>query len=355
MTINESAVVTGGTNPEDGATPERRSGSWWQHLRGRTEIPVLLIIIAIFIAMSFASPAFLSVSNMSTFMIGLSAQGIVVIGMTIALAAGGIDLSVGAVLGLSAVVTAISYTSGLDIWVSCLAGLAVGVAVGLANGALIALGRINALIATLGTLTVVSGITYVVTNGSQISIAGAPELFLWLGSGRILGVVPTIVVIFIVVAVIADFLMRRSAALRRVIYVGSSEKAARLSGISVQRVQLGVYVAAGLLASLAGILSLARFGVASPELGRGIELSLIAAAVIGGAAIGGGSGSILGSVLGVILLALINNSLVLLGVSVNWQNVVSGAILLLAVGIDQYSRYRRARAPIRRPSSERSS
>ncbi|KAA9104764.1 ABC transporter permease [Microbacterium rhizomatis] len=323
-----------------------------RRLFGRNEIPVLAIIIVIIVAMSITSPAFLTATNLTTLLIGLSAQGIVVVGMTIVLASGGIDLSVGTVLGLSAVVTAMAYTAGVNIWLAALGGLLAGGFVGLVNGLLISQLKIDPLIATLGTLTVGGGTIYVLTNGAQISVISSPAGFLNLGVGRIFGVLPIIVVLFVVVAVIADILMRRSAALRRVIYVGSNQKAARLSGISVTRVQIAVYITASVLAALAGVLSLARFGVATPQMGVGIELQVIAAAVIGGAAIGGGSGSILGSVLGVVLLSLINNSLVLLGVSVNWQNVVFGAILLLAVSIDQLSRRRRTtRLASRKPEA----
>ncbi|SDZ55601.1 ABC transporter permease [Herbiconiux ginsengi] len=339
------STVPDQATPEDVVPLSGGTRKIFRRLAGRNEIPVLLIIVVIIVAMSITSPAFLTATNLTTLLIGLSAQGIVVVGMTIVLASGGIDLSVGAVLGLSAVVTAMVFSTGASIWVAVIGGLATGAFVGLVNGLLISQVKIDPLIATLGTLTVGSGAIYVLTNGAQISIISAPAEFLNLGVGRIFGVIPIIVVLFVIVAVIADILMRRAAALRRVIYVGSNQKAARLSGISVTRVQIAVYITASLLAAFAGILSLARFGVATPQMGVGIELQVIAAAVIGGAAIGGGSGSIFGSVLGVVLLSLINNSLVLLGVSVNWQNVVFGGILLLAVSIDQLSRRRRTTRP----------
>lgn len=321
--------------------PRLTFGQGLRRVLGRNEAPVLLIIIVIFIITAFLSPAFLTPGNLTTFLIGMSAQAIVAIGMTFALASGGIDLSVGAVLGLSAMVAAFTFTAGVDIWIAALLGLAAGALVGAINGILIGVMKINALIATLGTMTIGFGVTLVLSGGISVSVSSAPDAFLNLGAGRVYGI-PTIAIIFVVIAIIADILMRRSVALRRVIYVGSNEKAARLSGISALRVQLGVYITVALLAAFAGLLSLARFGVASPDFGAGSELLAIAAAVIGGAAIGGGTGSVWGSVLGVVLINLINNALVLLGVSVNWQDIVFGVILLIAVAADQLSRRRRA-------------
>lgn len=305
--------------------------------RRMNELAVLLVVLVLMVALAIISPYFLTSQNISTLAVGLAADGIIAVGMTIALASGGFDLSVGAVMGLSAVVTAYLYADGTPIWVAAIGGLVSAAAVGLLNGWLISRVRINPFITTLGMMTVARGIVYVITEGSSITVSDPPAFFTWLGKGTVLGI-PTIFVIFVVVAVLGDYLLRNSAALRRVFYVGSNEKAAALSGIDVGKVQRRVYFLIAILAAVAGLLSLARFGVATPAMGTGAEMRVISAAVIGGASIAGGSGTVFGTVLGVVLLNLIQNALVLLNVSVHWQNTISGTILLVAVAIDTLSK-----------------
>jgi ribose transport system permease protein len=203
----------------------------------------------------------------------------------------------------------------------------------LINGYFIGKVGLNPLITTLGMMGIARGAAYVVTQGSPISLFGVPKSFEFIGSGRMAGI-PVIVIFFIIIAAIGDFLMRRSEPMRKVFYTGSNEKAALLSGINTGNVKMGVYLLTALLAACAGILSLARFTVATPTAGIGAELRVISAAVIGGASLSGGEGTILGAVLGVILLNIINNGLILMNVSVYWQDLIGGAILLVAVTVD---------------------
>lgn len=303
---------------------------------------VLLVVLVLVVALSIASPYFLTSQNMSTLAVGLAADGIIAVGMTVALASGGFDLSVGAVMGLTAIMTAYLHANGAPMIVSAAVGLLSAAVVGLINGFLISRVRINPFITTLGIMTVARGIVYVITEGSSIPVVDPPGFFTWLGKGEVVGI-PTIFVIFLIVAIAGDFLLRNSASLRKVFYVGSNEKAARLSGIDVANVQLKVYFLVAVLAAVAGLLSLARFGTATPAMGTGAEMRVISAAVIGGASISGGSGTVLGTVLGVVLLNLIQNALVLLNVSVHWQNLISGSILIIAVSIDTLSK--RGRTP----------
>jgi len=305
--------------------------------RKMNELVVLIVVIVLFTIMSFASPYFLTWENMSTLAIGLAADGIIAVGMTVALASGGFDLSVGAVMGLTAIATAYFAAQGTPMWIAVIGGFFAAAVVGSLNGWLISRVRINPFITTLGTMTITRGLVYVISDGSSIPMYEPPAFLTWLGKGDVLGI-PSIFVIFIIVAVVGDFLLRRSAAARQVYYVGSNAKAARLSGINVARVEFTVYVLVALLAAVAGILSLARFGTATPAMGTGAEMRVISAAVIGGASIAGGMGTVLGTVLGVILLNVIQNALVLLNVSVNWQNLIAGSILIVAVAIDTLSR-----------------
>jgi len=300
---------------------------------GIREVSLLLIIIGFSIVLSFLSPYFFSVSNLSTTAIGLASDGIIAVGMTVALVLGGFDLSVGSVMALSGVVAGALYLVGVDIWLAALIAMISGVFCGFLNGYLIGKVKLNPFITTLGMMSIARGCSYVLTQGSPLSLSGMDHSFTFLGSGQIFGF-PMMVLVFLILAGVMDFALRRSAPLRQVFYVGSSEKAAVLSGINVSKVKMGVFLLTAFLSSIAGILTLSRFTVAQPNAGTGAELKAIAACVIGGASLNGGEGTVLGAVLGVILLAFVNNALILLNVSVYWQDLITGVTLISAVLID---------------------
>lgn len=297
------------------------------------EFSLFIIIIACSMVLSFLTPHFLTGPNLTTTAIGLSADGIIAVGMTVALVLGGFDLSVGSVMALSGVVAGSLYLSGLNIWLAAVIALIIGMLCGLINGYFIGRVGLNPFITTLGMMSIARGASYVLTQGSPLSLAGISKGFKFIGGGRILGF-PVMVVIYLLIVLIMDFTLRRSAVMRQVFYVGSNEKAAALSGINVSRIKTGVFFLTGTLAAVSGILTLSRFTVAAPNAGMSAEMRAIAACVIGGASLSGGEGSILGSVLGVILLALVNNALILLNVSVYWQDLITGMILISAVLID---------------------
>jgi ribose transport system permease protein len=297
------------------------------------EFTLVLIIIGFGIILSFLSPYFFSATNISTTAIGLASDGIIAIGMTFALVLGGFDLSVGSVMALSGVIAGALYLAGIGIWLAVFIALIGGVFCGLLNGYLIGKVKLNPFITTLGMMSIARGSSYVLTQGSPLSLSGMAKSFTFLGSGQIYGF-PVMVLIFLFLALFMDFALRRSAPMRLVFYVGSSEKAAVLSGINVSRVKIGVFFLTAFLSAIAGILTLSRFTVAQPNAGTGAELRAIAACVIGGASLNGGEGTILGAVLGVALLALVNNALILLNVSVYWQDLITGIVLISAVLID---------------------
>jgi ribose transport system permease protein len=306
------------------------------------EATLLLTIIAISVMMTFLSPAFLSVENLRTTAIGLATDGIVVTGMTVAIISGGFDLSVGSILGLAGVVAGKCFLSGMNIWAAALIGILAAVLCGVINGLFIGKVGLNPFITTLGMMGMARGACMIITQGSPLSLRKLSTGFEMLGRGSVLGI-PVIVIFFIVIAMIGDFLLRNTAPMRKVFYAGSNEKAAVLSGIDVSKVKIGVFTLTAFLAGVAGVLSIARFGVATPTAGVGGEMTAISAAVIGGSSLNGGEGSIFGAVLGVILLALISNALVLLDVSVYWQQLISGMILIAAVTLDHVSRKRNAK------------
>jgi len=298
------------------------------------EFTLIVMIILVGLLLEFQTGRFFSPANINAILMGFSASAIMMVGMTGALVSGGFDLSVGSVFAMGGVTTAVALRGGLPIWLAVLMGIGAGGLAGLINGLLITKAGINPFITTMGMMSIARGVGLAITEGSPI--ASLPQEFFVLGQGKTLGVA-NLILIALLVVLIGDILMRRSALFRQIYYVGGNPDAARLSGINVDRITIGVYALSGLLAALAGVLSVSRFTVADPGSGTGEELRLIAACIIGGASLKGGKGTVLGGLLGLIFVGFINNGMVLLRVPVYWQNLAMGIILLLAVGFDTFS------------------
>lgn len=303
----------------------------------RRETSVFIIIIIAVIIVQFLQPKFLNSSNINSMAISIAADGFFAIALTLALILGGIDLSVGGVAAMTCVISGYFTIAGVNIWVSILIALFCGLLIGLFNGLMISKIGLPPFIVTLSAQGISRGIAYILTEGSPLSLSGhLPESFRKLATGNILGI-PMLFIIFMIFLVIVYVLLNYSNIFRRIFYVGSNENAAKLSAINVDKVKVGVYLTTALLASISGVLSLARFNVATPELSVGAENTGISAAVIGGTSMAGGSGGVLGSFLGLALLKVVNSSLVMLNISVYWQNFVQGLILILAVTVDYLS------------------
>lgn len=291
---------------------------------------VALIIIG-FIAMSFASPVFMRPENLLILLMGLTFTCIVAIGMTIVIISKGLDLSVGSILAMSSMVTAYFLKLGHPIVLCICYGLMVGLICGFINGVIIAKVGVNPFIATLGMQIVLRGLVLLLANG--VGIVGLPAAFQKLGQTRLLGV-QTPIWVMLVLVIVFDILLRNHVFFRQNYYLGNNENAANFSGFRVARIKIIDYTICGLLASLAGILLTARLGGFSTTIGSGMEMNVLTAVIIGGASLNGGEGSIIGTFIGCFLIAFIGNSLTLLGVSVYWQQVVMGGILLVAVILD---------------------
>lgn len=300
------------------------------------EMSIVLIIFILAILMSIFIPDFMTASNISTTLVGLSMDGIIAVGMTMVLVLGGIDLSVGSVMALANVVAGMLISAGFNAWLSVLIAIFVSLLAGGIVGIFITKIKLNPFITTLSMMSIARGVAYVLTKGSPVSLGSISKSFDTLGQGQIFGI-PNPVIILFVLVIVFDYLMRNSATFRQIYYVGSNEKAAYLSGINVNKVKLFVYILSALLSGIAGIITLSRFGVATPTVGTGAELRAIAGAVIGGASLSGGVGTIWGALLGILLVGLVNNALILLNVSVYWQSLVTGIVLLSAVVIDVYA------------------
>lgn len=302
------------------------------------ELMLIVLIIGIIIVMSNVNPYFFSFSNFRAVSVGMAPTAIIVIGMAILLASGGFDLSVGSVMALSSTVVAMLLLTGMPIPLAVTCGLILGAVVGVLNGYLVTGLGINPLIATLGTMSIARGVALVLTEG--FSVSSLPASFAWIGKADI-GGFPIIVLFTILLVVIFDLAVRHTRFFRQVYFIGANEKAAMLSGIHVTRVRIILYALAGVLAALAGVLLASRLMSGTPTAGNGIELQVLAAAVIGGASLRGGEGTILGAFLGVVFVALINNTMTMLAVSIYWQMIVIGGVLVSAVALDMLIRKKR--------------
>lgn len=307
------------------------------------ETGLILIILTLFIVMSFASPYFLTWLNMRAMTMAFAVEGIVVVGMCILLISGGIDLSVGSVVTFAMVLTGWLFLQGMDPWTASAIAIVACAAVGSAMGYCVTKIGLHHFIVSLAFMVIFRGVCLLLTQGRPLGLYTLPAEFKFIGQGSI-GVIPFVIVMFVVVVVGFDFLLRRSTVFRKVFYTGSNEKAAAYSGIRTKKVIFLSTVLCSTLCGVAGVIYMARFASAPPYFGLGMELNVIAAAVIGGASLQGGSGTILGAILGAILLSVVTSSLALLDVSTYWQDIIRGSILLAAVIFDHYMTKKKAAA-----------
>ncbi len=300
----------------------------------------ILIIVILFIGlfMSITSPHFLSWRNMEAIFLGLSVEALITIGMVIVLISGGLDLSVGSTLALAGVATGLSLNAGIPVVFSILIGLFSAAMVGFVNGVLIAKVGLNPFITTLGMLMAVRGLVLVIAKGK--AVLNLPMEFKIIGQGELWGVQYPIFLLFFLVLV-GDTILRNFRFMRQGYYVGGNEIAAKLNGINITLVKIVNYMLVSFLAGLSGILVTARFGSASVTVGQGMELRVITAAIIGGASLKGGEGTVFGAFLGALFMGVLSNSLNLLGVGIYWQNLVTGVTLILAILLDAISEHRK--------------
>jgi len=300
------------------------------------EIGILIPLIIISLFVGINKPVFFSFDVMINTMREASFIGIIAVGMTFVLIASGIDISVGSVLGLSGAVAAIFMVKiGLPVIPSIILGILVGTICGLIIGGTVVFLKIPPLIASLGMMYAARGMSLLITKGYPI--VGLPKSFFFLGQGDILGI-PFPIVFFISLAIIAHITLKYTKYGYWIKALGGNKDSARLSGLPIKKLELSVYLISSILAALAGIMVLSRISAAYAQTGRTWEMLVIAAVIIGGTSLFGGIGTIIGSVLGTIIIRTLNTSLVLLNINVNWQEIVVGCILVLAVALDAYQR-----------------
>lgn len=298
----------------------------------KTELFLIALLGLLIIFFSIRSEVFFTAGNLKTLTRQASIYGIIAIGMVVVITSGGIDLSVGSVTGMAGIIAAMSMVSGLSIPVSIFIAIVVGVLIGLLNGILVHDGKVPPFIATLGTMTVVRASIMLLTNASMIS--GVPTEFRRVAQMEIFNV-PFLFVVWLVIIVLAVFMTKKTVFGRNVYALGSNKEAARLSGINIRKTTYGVYAFSGLVCSIAGILLTARLGNGVPTAGSGYELDAIAAAVVGGASLEGGSGSVVGTVLGSMIMATLRQGGVLLGVNSFMLEMIIGSLIVIAVLLDK--------------------
>ena len=290
-------------------------------------------LIVLFVGFSLASPNFARFNNIVGILLSTAVNGILAVGVSFVIVTGGIDLSVGTVMTLCSVMTGVVISFwGLPIPLGILAGLATGALCGCVNGTCVAKLRLPPFIATLGMMMVSKGLSLVISGTKPIYFLATPA-FRQIAMGTIFGI-PYAVFIFFGAAVIASLILTRTIVGRYAFALGSNEEAARLSGINVDRWKIGIYTLEGLFVGLAGIVMASRLNSAQPALGQGYELEAIAAVVIGGTSLSGGEGSILGTIIGAFIMSVLTNGLRILSIPQEWQTVVIGIIVILAVYTD---------------------
>jgi len=294
-----------------------------------------LVVSFVLLCAFFASqtPFFLSQANLSNIASTIAIVGITSIGMTLVLITGGVDISVGSVAALSGVVTSLLWLQhDIPLGVSTVLGILAGGLVGLLNGGIVTYLKINPLITTLATFSIVRGLAFVLSEGQTNLLSN--EVFNFIGRGTVAGI-PFSLLVMLALYLIFGFILRYTAFGRNLYAIGGSPQASRLAGIAVARHLLIVYVICGLLAAFSGIINVSQLASSAPRAAVGLEFTVITAVVLGGTSLAGGKGTLLGTIIGVIILRTLDNGLVLMQVSSFYQDVARGFVLILAVGFDQ--------------------
>jgi len=331
MTINNETKDFAGLDD----AISRQTHSPLTRLLSKQSFWVFLAAVIACLALTMATDTFATPQNLFNVTRNFAFVAIVALGMTVVIISGGIDLSVGSVLCLSAMVLAILMNAGNPLWLSALAAIGAALLVGFINGILIAYLRIPAFVVTLGMLSLARSAAMVLSSNRMVFQFGPDEkLLFWLGGGSSFGIAHPVIAL-VVLALITGFVLRWTRWGTHVFAIGSNERAAVLTGINVRGLKVSVYMCSAFFAGVAGVLEAGWLGGVTTNLGQSMELSVIAASVIGGANLMGGAGTVFGSVVGAALIEVIRNSLILLGISTFWQGAFVGSFIILAVAFDR--------------------
>lgn len=310
------------------------------------ETGVFFVLVLMCLFLSISTESFLGMRNLLNVGRQISLMGIMAVGMTYILITGEIDLSIGSTYALSGIITGLFLINQYNLILSISAGLAAGIAIGFINGFISTYGRLPSFITTLGMMSVVRGTALLITDGQPVAInelSGVNPIglrkFYFLGQGQLFDIIPMQLVFMLIIAVIGWLMLSKTVYGFKIYAVGGNKKAAHVSGIKVFNTKIWAFVILGFLCALSGILMVAFMpSTQGGRTGVGLELDVIAAAVVGGASLSGGEGTILGTILGCLIIGVLRNGLVLLGISAFWQELAIGTVIILAVGIDMWSR-----------------
>jgi len=304
---------------------------------GKTEIFLLFVLALLFLVFAILSPVFFRFSNIMNLLRQTSIYGIVALGMVMVIISSGIDLSVGSILGFSGTVTALMLTNNVPVPLAIILAVIACAGIGLINGVLIYDGKVPPFIATMGMMSLVRAVLMLMTNARMIS--GLPDNFLAIARSTVLGV-PLLAVVWILLSLIALFIAKKTVFGRNVYAFGSNQESARLSGINIRFTVYGTYIFSAIMCAIAGILITSRLSNAAPTTGTGYELDAIAAAVVGGASLNGGQGSVVGAFLGAIIMSTLRQGGTLLGINSFIMEIIIALLIIVAVLLDQIQRKR---------------
>jgi ribose/xylose/arabinose/galactoside ABC-type transport system permease subunit len=307
-----------------------------ERLNKFSELGIFLSLIALSLVIGFTNSAFFGVDNLMNIIRTSSYIVIIGVGQTLVLILGGFDLSVGSVMGLGGLVSAACMNMlGLGIGLSITLGILAGGAIGLLNGTLVVRAKMPPFIVTLGTLYIARGLVNVITRGRNVFPLA--DGFEKLGNGELLGI-PFSVIIMVFLLVASTYMLKKTTFGRKIMAIGGNEHTARLSGINIGFIKQIIFVITGMLAAFAGIIITSRMGTGQTNLGTGWELTVVAACIIGGTSTFGGKGSMFGTLIGALIMSVLTNGMVLMRISTYYQNILLGAIIIVAVGLDLYNR-----------------
>ena len=298
------------------------------------DLGALIALILLIIVISIISPQFRTIDNFMSLVRQSSINGFIAFGMTCVILTGGIDLSVGSVLALTAAFCASFIKGGMPVGIAMILALVIGTLFGMVSGTLVTKGRLQPFIATLITMTAFRGITMIFMNGKPISGLSGSALLKFIGKGSVAGI-PFPVILFVAVFALFMFVLEKTTFGRRIYATGSNAVSAKLAGVNIDRTKLAAYAISGCMAALSGLILLSRLSSAQPTLGEGYELDAIASVALGGTSMNGGRGRIWGTFVGVLIIAVLNNGLNILGVSSYYQSVVKAVVILIAVLSDR--------------------
>lgn len=301
-----------------------------------TGLSTVIALVGLMAVITLINPNFLTTNNLLNLLLQVTANGFIAFGMTFVILTSGIDLSVGSILALSSAVTAGLIAAGLPVPLAMALAVVIGGGLGMANGLLIAYGKFAPFIVTLASMTIFRGATLVYTNGNPMTKGlGDSFLFQFMGQGYVLGI-PFPVILMFLVFILLYLLLHQTAFGKSVYAIGGNEKAAYISGVKLNKVKVVIYTISGMMAAISGLIITSRLSSAQPTAGASYEMDAIAAVVLGGTSLSGGKGRLLGTLIGALIIGVLNNGLNIIGVSAFWQQVVKGIVILIAVMLDQF-------------------